>query len=117
MEKYITFSVPIEKEHGSGKTATYKAKFIDSFRFMPSSSTDLVDNLLGILKIDCIIGKERKKTKSVSKLIGLKNNKIKVRMQRMQKTSLNLILTYKLIKISQVYINFVMVTLINLFCC
>ena len=63
MEKYITFSVPIEKEHGSGKTTTYKAKFIDSFRFMPSSSTDLVYNLSGILKIDCIIGKERKKNK------------------------------------------------------
>ena len=85
MEKCITFSVPIEKEHGSGKTTTYKVKFIDSFRFMPSSSSDLVNNLSGILKIDCIIGKERKKTKSVSKLIGLKNNKIKVRMQRMQK--------------------------------
>ena len=85
MEKYITFSVPIEKEHGSGKTTTYKAKFIDSFRFMPSSSSDLVDNLSGILKKDCIISKEIKKTKSVSKLIDLKNNKIKVRMQRMQK--------------------------------
>ena len=86
MEKYITFSVPIEKENGSGKTTTYKAKFIDSFKFMPSSSSDLVDNLSGILKIDCIIGKERKKKQNLySKLIGLKNNKIKVQMQRMQK--------------------------------
>ena len=29
-EKYITFSVPIKKEHSNSKTATYKLKFIDS---------------------------------------------------------------------------------------
>ena len=34
MEKYITFSVPINKECDNGKTVTYKLKFIDSFRFM-----------------------------------------------------------------------------------
>ena len=39
-EKYISFSVPIKKEHDndSGETITYKIKFIDSCRFIPSKS-------------------------------------------------------------------------------
>ena len=44
-EKYITFSVPIKKEHDNGKTTTYKLKFIDSCRFMQSPLSNLVDNL------------------------------------------------------------------------
>ena len=47
MEKYITFSVPIKKEFGDGKTIKQKLKFIDSFRFMPTSLSELVDNLFG----------------------------------------------------------------------
>ena len=45
-EKYITFSVPIKKELESDKTITYKIKFIDSFRFMSSSLSNLADNLV-----------------------------------------------------------------------
>ena len=48
MEKYITFSVPIKKECDSGKTITYKLKFIDSFRSMSTSLPELVDNTSGI---------------------------------------------------------------------
>ena len=44
-EKYITFSVPISKELDNGKTITYRLKFIDSFRFMSTSLSSLVDNL------------------------------------------------------------------------
>ena len=44
-EKYTTFSVPISKElDNNGKTVTYKLKFIDSFRFM-STSSSVVDHL------------------------------------------------------------------------
>ena len=54
-EKYITFSVPIKKELDNGKSVTYKIKFIDSFRFMSSSLSNLVDNLSGGLHCDkCI---------------------------------------------------------------
>ena len=51
--KYITFSVPIEKEttkidkDGNDKITeiSYKIKFVDSFRFISSSLSSLVDNL------------------------------------------------------------------------
>ena len=36
-ENYVTFSAPVKKEHGNGKTTTYKLKFIDSYRFMQDS--------------------------------------------------------------------------------
>ena len=49
-EKYITFSVPTEKEHDNGKTTTYKIKFIDTWRFMQSKLSDTVDNLSEINK-------------------------------------------------------------------
>ena len=42
---YITFSVRIKKELDNSKTITYKLKFIDSFRFMSTSISSLVDNL------------------------------------------------------------------------
>ena len=43
MEKYITFSAPIKKKCDDGKTITYKLKFIDSFRFMSTSLSELID--------------------------------------------------------------------------
>ena len=50
-EKYITFSVPIKRElDDNGKTITYTLKFIDSFRFMQSKLSDVVDNLSEIYK-------------------------------------------------------------------
>ena len=51
-EKYITFSVPISKELDNGKTITYRLKFIDSFRFMSTSLSSLVDNLFEKLHSD-----------------------------------------------------------------
>ena len=45
-EKYITFSVPIQKKiENKDLEITYKIKFIDSYRFMASSLLKLVDNL------------------------------------------------------------------------
>ena len=45
-EKHITFSVPIKKKiENKDLETTYKIKFIDSYRFMASSLSKLVDNL------------------------------------------------------------------------
>ena len=76
-EKFITFSVPINKEVANGKeeeevandkddskkeqdddskkqkTITYKLKFIDSDRFMQIKLSDLVHNLFGIFNKEC----------------------------------------------------------------
>ena len=43
-EKYVTFSAPSKKLE-TDKIITYKIKFIDSFRFMSSSLSSLVDSL------------------------------------------------------------------------
>ena len=55
-EKYITFSVPLKKKIKSKDIEiTYKIKFIDSYRFMSSSLSKLVDNLSeGIHNDKCV---------------------------------------------------------------
>ena len=60
-EKYISFSVPIKKEHGNTETITYKIKFIDTFRFMPSKLSDLVVKFSEINNKNCKTCMERKK--------------------------------------------------------
>ena len=71
-EKYITFSVPIEKELDNVKTITYKLKFIDSYRFMSTSLSKLVENLSDIYRKKC----RDKNWKSKCEFKGLKNNKL-----------------------------------------
>ena len=54
MEKYIIFAVPIKRECDNGEIVTHKLKFIDSFRFMSTSLSELVDNMSGIFNsIEC----------------------------------------------------------------
>ena len=52
-EKYITFSLPFKKENDNGKIITYKLKFIDSYRFVSTSLSNLVDNLSRIYDREC----------------------------------------------------------------
>ena len=51
LEKYITFSVPIKKKCDNGKTITHK---LNTFKFMPTSLSELVDKASGIFNsIEC----------------------------------------------------------------
>ena len=72
-EKYMTFTVPIEKEvertDKNGEEITrnisYILQFIDSARFMASSLSNPVDNLSeGIHKINCKHGYNDKKSET-----------------------------------------------------
>ena len=56
MDKYITFSVPIKKEGDNGKKIAYKLRFINSFRFMSTSLSELVDNMSGIFNNAVLLG-------------------------------------------------------------
>ena len=70
-EKYITFSVPIEKGLDNGKSTTYKIKFTDSFRSMSSLLSSLVETFYEVLHsckcTDC---------KSCLDYMSIKDNKL-----------------------------------------
>ena len=81
MEKYITFSLPFKKEvinnNGDSKTITYKLKFIDSFRFMQDSLSNLVDNTSEIFNSkECKSCIEKLKINSECYYAGLKNDRL-----------------------------------------
>ena len=84
-EKYITFSVPISKELDNRKTILCKLKFTESFRFMSTSISILVDNLSEIYQKEFKGCKERRKIKSVCNFIGLKNNKLRCKCEGCKK--------------------------------
>ena len=63
--------VPIKKDIDNGKTITYKLKFIDSFRFMSSSLSSLVDNLS-----EGLHNKKCRKCKSCLEYISIKEKKL-----------------------------------------
>ena len=77
MENYIIFSVLIKKKLNSDKTVIYKLKFIDSFRFISTSLSELVDNTSGIFKSEeCKSCIKRIKINSGCCFVGLKNNRV-----------------------------------------
>ena len=72
-EKCITFSVRLNKENDNGKKITYKLKFIDSYRFMSTSLSNLVDKLSGVHDKECKTYMERKKKLGwIANLLDLK---------------------------------------------
>ena len=81
-EKYITFSVPI-KEDDNSKKITYKLKFIDSYRFMQSKLSDLVDNLSKINR------NESPKCKGKCEFIGSKNDRLHYRCKERKNIALS----------------------------
>ena len=77
MEKYITFSVTIKKECDNSKKIAHKLRFMDSFRFMSTSLSELVDNMSGIFNsIECKSCIEKIKINSECCFVGLKNNRL-----------------------------------------
>ena len=84
MEKYITFSVPIKKECDNNKTITYKLKFIDSFRFMSDSLSNLVDNTSEIFKSEeCKSCIEKLNINSECYYVGLKSDRLIYKCKKM----------------------------------
>ena len=72
--------MPIKKEiiGDTNEIITYKIRFIDSFRFMCSSLSGLVDNLSKINIKDCNTCR-KKNIKSECEFIGLNNNRLNYR--------------------------------------
>ena len=85
MEKYITFSVPIKKKCDNGKTISYKLKFIDSFRFMPTSLSNLVDNLSEINKEECKACMNGEINKSECDFIGHENSNLRFKCKKCER--------------------------------
>ena len=84
-EKYIiTFSVQLKKEND--KKNTYKLKFIDSYRFMSISLSNLVDNLLGAYDKECKKYMERKKIRLNCEFIGFKNGRLNYKSKECKKS-------------------------------
>ena len=119
-EKYITFSVPYKKEitkkqkNGNDKIIkiSYKRKFIDSFRFMSTSLSNLVDDLSERLHsdkcTDCKLNFD---------YMSIKNNQLIFKCFRCKK-NYEKVFNKELIKrfAKQTHTGFVTKILINLFC-
>ena len=76
-EKYITFSVPIKKEITKKDKIvkiSYKIKFIDSYRFMSTSLSKLVDNLSEGLHSDECKDRTTKDGKLIFRCFSCKKN-------------------------------------------
>ena len=68
-----------------GKTATYKLKFIDSFRFTSTLLSSQVDNLFEINKEECKACMNGENIESGCDFIGLKNNNSRYKCKECEK--------------------------------
>ena len=75
--------MPLEKED-DGKI-TYKLKFIDSYRFMQTSLSSLVDNLSEVYDKECKKCMERKKIKINCEFLGFKNGRLNYKCKECKK--------------------------------
>ena len=113
-EKYITFSLPLKKENDDDKIITYKLKFIDSYRFMSTSLSNLADNLSGIYFKECKKCMERKKIGLHYEFIRFQNDRLNYRCKECKHSCYKSKL--KQFKIFRLCINFAIVISINFFC-
>ena len=64
--------MPLKKENDTSEKTTYKLKFIDNYRFMSTSLSNLVANLSGVYDKEGKKCMERKRIRLNCEFIGLK---------------------------------------------
>ena len=80
----------LKKENNNGKKITYKLKFIDSYRFMSTSLSNLVDNLSEVYDKECKKCMERKRIRSNCEFIGFKNGRLNYKCKKCKKSCIKL---------------------------
>ena len=78
--------MPLKKENDNGKKITYKLKCIDSYRFMSTSLSNLLDNLSGVYDKECKRCMERKKIRLNCEFIGFKNGRLNYKCKKCKKS-------------------------------
>ena len=76
--------MPLKKEND--EKITYKLKFIDSYRFMSTSLSNLVDNLSGVYDKECKKCMERKKIRLNCEFVGFKNGRLNYKCTECKKS-------------------------------
>ena len=101
--------MPMKKELDNGKSIKYKIKFIDNFRFMSSSLSNLVINLSDRRHND-----KSTDCKAYLDYMSIKDDQLIFRYFDCRKNYKNHF--NKELRDLQIYVNFVIEMLINLFC-
>ena len=68
-----------------GKKITYKLKFIDSYRFMSTSLSNLLDMLSGVFDKEFLKCMESKKIRLNCEFIGFENNRLNYKCKECKK--------------------------------
>ena len=76
----------LKKENDNSKKITYKLKIIDSYRFMSTSLSNLVDNLSGAYDKECKKYMERKKIRLNCEFIRFKNGRLNCKCKECKKS-------------------------------
>ena len=107
--------MPLKNENDNARIITYKLKFIDSYRFMSDSLSNLVDNLSGTYDKKCKKCMERKKIRLNCEFIGFKIGRLNYKCKECKKSYSKL--TSESIKDFPTLYIFWNVISINFFCC
>ena len=78
--------MPLKKENDNGEKITYNLKFIDSYRFISTSLSNLVDNLSGVYDKECKKYVERKKVRLNCEFIDFKNWRLNYKCKECKKS-------------------------------
>ena len=78
--------MPLKKENDNSKKIMYKLNFIDSYRFISTSLSNLIDNLSGVYDKECKKCMERKNIKLNCEFIGLKNGSLSYKCKEYKKS-------------------------------